>query len=202
MNTENKSGIVATGEPEAEQSNEPVCISQFASAEEFHQAHLQAVPESGGKPDAGHGNKIFIDGDFNDSYESRVRGSSVKKAQPIPVADAKRIAHERGYNQVVIIARRIGENGVEHVTTYGTDKSNCDVAAHIGNFLKHEVMKWEKEVVPPPSQAESETFISEDTLLMAYKKLLKRAITYLESPPDKRLIKECDAIIDEGKKLL
>lgn len=36
-------GTVATGTPEAEHANEePVCISQFASAEEFYQAHIES----------------------------------------------------------------------------------------------------------------------------------------------------------------
>lgn len=64
--------------------------------------------------------------------------------QPIPIAAAKDIAHKYGYDQVVIIARRVGENGGEHVTTYGKDKANCDVAARIGNFLKYNVMGWGK----------------------------------------------------------
>jgi hypothetical protein len=51
----------------------------------------------------------------------------------IPIAAAKRIAEEFGYDQVVIVARKVG--GSEHVTTYGVDKANCNVAARIGNFL-------------------------------------------------------------------
>lgn len=64
------------------------------------------------------------------------------KAKPIPVSAAKRVADEFGYDQVVIIARKVGDGGVEHVTTYGKDKANCDVAARIGDFLKHKVMGW------------------------------------------------------------
>lgn len=63
----------------------------------------------------------------------------------IPIAAAERIAKQYGYDQVVIIARKVGQapdpNG-EHVTTYGVDKGHCDVAAHIGNFLKYKVMGW------------------------------------------------------------
>lgn len=65
--------------------------------------------------------------------------------KPIPIAAAKRIAEDYGYDQVVIIARKIGEspapNG-EHCTTYGVDKANCEVAARIGDFLKFKVMGW------------------------------------------------------------
>jgi len=34
------------------------------------------------------------------------------------------------------------------------------------------------------------------------KQQLKRAITYMEAPGDKRFIKECDSIIEDSKKLL
>lgn len=62
---------------------------------------------------------------------------------PIPINAAKKIADAYGYDQVVIIARKVG--GGEHVTTYGVDKANCDVAARIGDFLKYKVMGWIKE---------------------------------------------------------
>lgn len=65
--------------------------------------------------------------------------------KPIPVSAAERIAKAYGYDQVVIIARAVGEG--EHVTTYGRDKPNCDVAARIGNFLKYKVMGWVRENV-------------------------------------------------------
>jgi hypothetical protein len=58
----------------------------------------------------------------------------------IPVVAGQRIAEEYGYDQVVIIARKVG--GGEHVTTYGIDPANCAAAAQIGNFLKHKVMGW------------------------------------------------------------
>lgn len=61
----------------------------------------------------------------------------------IPIKAAARIAHDYGYDQVVIIARAVGEG--EHVTTYGRDKKNYDVAARIGDFLKHKIMGWEKQ---------------------------------------------------------
>lgn len=60
--------------------------------------------------------------------------------KPIPISAAERIAKEYGYQQVVIVARAIDEG--EHVTTYGVDKANCDVAARIGNFFKHKLMGW------------------------------------------------------------
>lgn len=64
--------------------------------------------------------------------------------KPIPIDAAKRIAKEYGYDQVVIIARKIGNEGGEHCTTYGVTKVHCKVAAHIGDFIKHEIMGWPK----------------------------------------------------------
>jgi DhnA family fructose-bisphosphate aldolase class Ia len=62
----------------------------------------------------------------------------------IPIVAAQRIAEEYGYHQVVIIARRTEEvlDSGEHVTTYGTTKAHCRVAAMIGDFLKYKVMGW------------------------------------------------------------
>ncbi len=60
----------------------------------------------------------------------------------IPIVAAQRIADLYDYDQVVIIARKVGDKGGEHVTTYGIDKLNCAVAAHIGNFIKHKIMNW------------------------------------------------------------
>lgn len=60
--------------------------------------------------------------------------------KPIPISAAKLIADRYGYDQVVIIARKVGEG--EHCTTYGVDKANCEVAARCGDFLKFKVMGW------------------------------------------------------------
>lgn len=64
----------------------------------------------------------------------------------IPISAAREIAEKYGYDQVVIVARRVGEGlhepHGEHCTTYGVDKANCDVAARIGNFFKRELMGW------------------------------------------------------------
>jgi hypothetical protein len=61
----------------------------------------------------------------------------------IPINAARRIADEYGFDQVVVIARKVGEG--EHCTTYGVDKANCDVAARIGNFIKFKIMGWTGE---------------------------------------------------------
>lgn len=66
----------------------------------------------------------------------------------IPISAARNIAKKYGYDQIVIIGRVVHKpevNGWEHVTTYGVDKENCAAAAHIGNFLKYDVMKWPRE---------------------------------------------------------
>jgi len=61
----------------------------------------------------------------------------------IPISAGEKIAKQYNYDQVVIVARNI-KTGVEHVTTYGIDKKNCEVAARIGDFFKYELMKWPK----------------------------------------------------------
>lgn len=63
----------------------------------------------------------------------------------IPVKAGEEIAKKYGYDQVVIIARKVGEDGIESVTTYGKNKEHCEVAARIGDYLKYEIMKWERQ---------------------------------------------------------
>lgn len=67
------------------------------------------------------------------------------RTKEIPVSAARKIAKEYRYDQVVIIARKVGEGGMEHVTTYGVDTENCAVAARMGEFLKYRVMGWEEK---------------------------------------------------------
>lgn len=62
--------------------------------------------------------------------------------KPISVRVAEGIADRFGYDQVIIIARKVGEGGGEHLTTYGSDQENCKIAARIGAFLKFKVMGW------------------------------------------------------------
>ena len=66
-------------------------------------------------------------------------------ATPIPISAARKIADAYGYDQVVIVARKVGAGGCEHVTTYGVDKANCEVAARTGDFLKYKIMGWRNE---------------------------------------------------------
>ena len=60
----------------------------------------------------------------------------------IPISAARRIADDYDYDQVIVIARKVGKDGGEHVTTYGRDEENCHAAAHIGDYLKYKVMGW------------------------------------------------------------
>lgn len=65
--------------------------------------------------------------------------------KPIPIAAAERIAKDYGYDQVIIIARKVGDDPAphgEHLTTYGSSKAHCEVAAKAGDFLKYKVMVW------------------------------------------------------------
>lgn len=63
----------------------------------------------------------------------------------IPIAAAQRVAEDYGYDQVIIIARRVGETPAphgEHVTTYGATKAHCEAAAKAGDFVKRKIMGW------------------------------------------------------------
>ena len=62
--------------------------------------------------------------------------------KPIPISAAEKIAKAYDYDQVVIIGRKVGEAGGEHVTTYGRNPAHCIVAGTIGDHLKYEVMRW------------------------------------------------------------
>lgn len=62
--------------------------------------------------------------------------------QPIPISAAEKIAKSYGYEQVVIFARKTGEDGVEHMTTYGINPTHCSIAARMGRVLKT-FMGWD-----------------------------------------------------------
>ena len=70
-----------------------------------------------------------------------------RKLKPIPIAAAKRIAKDYGYDQVVIYGRRVGDNPDphgEHITTYGVTKVHCAVAAKMAAVLK-KFMGWKSQ---------------------------------------------------------
>jgi hypothetical protein len=63
----------------------------------------------------------------------------------IPISAAQHIAEKYGYDQVIVFARKVGEDPAphgEHMTTYGVTKQHCAVAARIGDFLKYKIMGW------------------------------------------------------------
>lgn len=60
----------------------------------------------------------------------------------IPIVAARDIAEKYGYDQVMIYARKVGEAGGEHMTTYGVTKQHCTAMAHIAKFLQEKIMKW------------------------------------------------------------
>ncbi|QDP65989.1 MAG: hypothetical protein GOVbin631_50 [Prokaryotic dsDNA virus sp.] len=62
----------------------------------------------------------------------------------IPVSHAERVCKDNRLDQVIIIGRKVGENGYECLTTYGKNKENCKAAAIIGDFLKYKVMGWDE----------------------------------------------------------
>ena len=66
----------------------------------------------------------------------------------IPVSAAERIAKAYGYDQVMIIARKDGPDGGEHMTTYGVSKVHCKIAARCGEFLQREIMGWHSTYQP------------------------------------------------------
>lgn len=66
---------------------------------------------------------------------------------PVPVSAAEKIAKEFGYDQVIIYARRIGEEPDpcgEHLTTYGRTPALCEAAGRMSATLQ-EFMGWNKE---------------------------------------------------------
>ena len=70
--------------------------------------------------------------------------------KPIPISAAEKIAKAYGYDQIVVIGRKVGsgdEDHGEHVTTYGINKEHCAAAAIIGDFLKYKVMGWKRDEV-------------------------------------------------------
>ncbi len=65
--------------------------------------------------------------------------------KPIPIRAAREIADKYGYDQVMIYARKVGENGGEHMTTYGVNSRHCEVMAQIAKFLQVKIMGWISE---------------------------------------------------------
>ena len=78
---------------------------------------------------------------------------------------AKEIAEQYGLDQVVIVSRKTGEDGYEHVSTYGRkEEGHFIIAAKAGEFLKREILKWEDETEPAMSEHVRRALASEDML--------------------------------------
>jgi hypothetical protein len=79
-------------------------------------------------------------------------GGEESAMKPIPISAAHAVAKKYGYDQVIIYARKVGDqpDAGEHMTTYGVDVAHCNAAAAIGDHLKYNVMGW-----PRPTEGES-----------------------------------------------
>lgn len=66
--------------------------------------------------------------------------------KPVSIIDAAILAGKYDCDQVIIIAREIAnggeDKGGEHVTTYGRLPAHSDIAAQIGDYIKHKIMHW------------------------------------------------------------
>ncbi|MGB1390374.1 MAG: hypothetical protein ACPG61_15970 [Paracoccaceae bacterium] len=60
----------------------------------------------------------------------------------LPIKEARDIAQRHGWDQVIVIARKVGDDGYEHVVTYGEGSAHCEAAARAGMAVKHHLMKW------------------------------------------------------------
>ena len=54
----------------------------------------------------------------------------------IPVSQAERLGRKYGYDQIVILGRRAGDDGGWAKATWGTDREHCRVAALIGDAFQ------------------------------------------------------------------
>ena len=55
--------------------------------------------------------------------------AKIEDMKPIPISAARNIADQYGYDQVIIVGRKVGDDGGEHCTTYGKSKLHCAIAA-------------------------------------------------------------------------
>jgi hypothetical protein len=80
----------------------------------------------------------------------------------IPIKAAELIAKKYGYDQVVIYARKVGEEPEpygEHMTTYGINKLHCDLARRIGVTLQN-FMGWSLSKIVAAADGTSEQAIT------------------------------------------
>lgn len=88
------------------------------------------------------------------SVKQVVGGPTTRAMRSIPTSAARRIAEQYGYDQVVIIARKVGaapDPHGEHITSYGVSKEHCDSAAKQVAALKR-FMGWPGDETPEVSR--------------------------------------------------
>lgn len=92
----------------------------------------------------------------------------MKKPKSIPIAAARRIAEQYGYEQVLIYANAPSyvdpeeRMGLEHMTTYGVTKLHCKKVALFAKWLqeklgwKHRTVELSGDLASTKEQLESE----------------------------------------------
>ena len=73
-----------------------------------------------------------------------------KEMKPIPVSAAEVIANLYGFDQVIIVARRVGgpgETSGEHVTNYGVDPEHRETARKLAGRVKFELLGWKLDEI-------------------------------------------------------
>lgn len=58
--------------------------------------------------------------------------------------DLQEFADKYDLDQLIIVGRKVGDNGKEICTSFGRTKDNSEVANDIANFMKYKVMGWKK----------------------------------------------------------
>lgn len=62
----------------------------------------------------------------------------------ISSSDLKQFAEKYDLDQLVIVGRKIGTDGKDVCSSYGTNRDHAEVANDIADFLKYKVMGWKK----------------------------------------------------------
>ena len=60
----------------------------------------------------------------------------------ISLEDMEALLERYGFDQIIVLARKLGEDGYENLGTHGTDMEHSNAAAAIGEHLRKEVMGW------------------------------------------------------------
>lgn len=66
-----------------------------------------------------------------------------QRVKAIPPAAARRIARAYGYDQVIVLGRRLDEPGEagEHVTAWGPDEAATRDAARLGELARRTILR-------------------------------------------------------------